>query len=132
MLGEELFNQWLTNQIEPVSLKSFGGHFSMYRTSSRERHVKNICTVVTFRPNSSYVFKILVFGHFDHFKWSKVVNFEKLSIIGQRGLIWRQIPTRIRFRDKKIWFLVILTTFDHYITLDMVKNGQKFPNVIKL
>ena len=41
MLGDELFNQWLTNQIEPVSLKLFG-HFSMYRTSLNYRIIERV------------------------------------------------------------------------------------------
>ena len=41
MLGDELFNQWLTNQIEPVSLKLFG-RFSVYRTSLNYRIIERV------------------------------------------------------------------------------------------
>ena len=38
---------------------------------------------------------------FDHYIWSKVVNFERLSLIDDRGLIRRQIASRFPFQDKK-------------------------------
>ena len=44
---------------------------------------------------------ILTTIYMDHIIWSKAVNSEKLSIIDERGLIWRQMASRIRFRDKQ-------------------------------
>ena len=41
MLGDELFNRWLTNQIEPVSLKLFG-RFSVYRRSLNYRIIERV------------------------------------------------------------------------------------------
>ena len=54
---------------------------------------------------SDFVSKIIWFSviliTFNPYIWSKVVNFDKLTTVDDRGLIRRQIANRIRFKDKK-------------------------------